>query len=555
MKMKIQEEDVNLQEPGLKRLQGSCQEEMKMQDVTCCWLCDRPGVTCSEFYCDMRYCSDDHRELHHPTGHEEPWPFVVKYREGVGRLMVAARDIDQGELIFTEEPLVGGPNHTLQGDYCLECLKYMPEKRGCSACGWPVCSPECEKGAFHSIECSLLAAKAPCAELPPEMLEAGAMYWPISCLRVLLKGQENPLALSTVNRMLSHLEEHRAKPTHALYSQHMVSFIRDKLGLGEIFSVDEVEHVSGVIDVNSIRLRENGHGVYLKTSIMSHSCMATTKTILNEDLSVDVRAVVPIPQGTEITKAYVSTLETTQMRQEKLKTGWYFTCSCLRCSDPLEGLSFMSSVACLKCKQGLFLSTDPLDPEADWICGDCGIAKTGESIEKLNGYFIKAILEATDDCMALDNLLEKAVKMFHPWHHVATLARIKLNTAFLRLSARNPNNAEMELLMRRKELLDDIHQVVEVIEPGLTQRRGLSLFERSVCHLQLGRELYDHKKFGPEDFKQLLTAEIESFEDCLECLEHSSTVRGGLLDDIVFKAGAARDDAESWLCQLEEGEL
>ena len=36
---------------------------------------------------------------------------------------------------------------------------------------------------------------------------------------------------------------------------------------------------------------------------MSHSCMSNTKTIMNEDLSVDVRAVLPIPRGTEITKA------------------------------------------------------------------------------------------------------------------------------------------------------------------------------------------------------------------------------------------------------------
>jgi len=315
------------------------------------------------------------------------------------------------------------------------------------------------------------------------------------------------------------------------------------------------EHVSGVIDVNSIRLMSNGHGVYLKTSIMSHNCTANTKTIMNEDQTVDVRAVMAIPRGTEITKSYVSSLETTQLRQEKLVQGWYFTCKCLRCTDPLEGLSFTSSVACLRCKEGLVLCTDPLDPEADWVCGDCGQVKTAESIRKLNEYFTAAILAATDDCSTLESLLDKACKMFHPSHYVATLARIKLNTAFLRLGYRNPDNAELELLMRRKEFLDEIHQVVETIEPGLTQRRGLSLFERSVCHLQLGRELYDKKKFGREDFSKLLESEINSLDDCLDCLEHSSTVRGGLLDDITFKAGAARDDAESWLCQLEEGTL
>ena len=42
-------------------------------------------------------------------------------------------------------------------------------------------------------------------------------------------------------------------------------------------------------------------------------------------------------------------------------------------------------------------------------------------------------------------------------------------------------------------------------------------------------------------------------EDCLDCLEHTSV--GGYLDDVSFKATAARDDAESWLSQLQEGTL
>ena len=52
---------------------------------------------------------------------------------------------------------------------------------------------------------------------------------------------------------------------------------------------------------------------------------------------------------------------------------------------------------------------------------------------------------------------------------------------------------------------------------------------------------------------KLLEAEIGSLDDCLDCLEHTSV--GGYLDDVNFKAAAARDDAESWLCQLQEGSL
>jgi hypothetical protein len=43
-----------------------------------------------------------------------------------------------------------------------------------------------------------------------------------------------------------------------------------------------------------------------------------------------------------------------------------------------------------------------------------------------------------------------------------------LNTAFLKLGARNPDQAELELLMRRKEFLDEVHQV-KILSAFLSQ--------------------------------------------------------------------------------------
>ena len=102
-----------------------------MRQVSSCWICSQEGVETSEFYCEVvycistylhvyihfyihiyistcprvqvRYCGQECRDRHLPPDHEEPWPVVAKYRPGVGRLLVAARDIDPGELIFTED--------------------------------------------------------------------------------------------------------------------------------------------------------------------------------------------------------------------------------------------------------------------------------------------------------------------------------------------------------------------------------------------------------------------------------------------------------------------
>ena len=96
------------------------------------------------------------------------------------------------------------------------------------------------------------------------------------------------------------------------------------------------------MDVNSVRIQGTssethfpGHALYPVTAILSHSCIANTKTVLKTDFTNECIATVFIPKGEEITKSYVSPLETTSMRRRKLKAGWYFECTCSRCNDPV----------------------------------------------------------------------------------------------------------------------------------------------------------------------------------------------------------------------------
>ena len=62
------------------------------------------------------------------------------------------------------------------------------------------------------------------------------------------------------------------------------------------------------------------------TALLSHSCIANTKTIIDSGYSCEVRATTAIAAGEEITKQYVNPLETTALRRAKLKAGWYFDC-------------------------------------------------------------------------------------------------------------------------------------------------------------------------------------------------------------------------------------
>ena len=62
------------------------------------------------------------------------------------------------------------------------------------------------------------------------------------------------------------------------------------------------------------------------TALLSHACISNSKTIIDSDYSCEVRATTSISAGEEITKQYVSPLETTALRRAKLKAGWYFDC-------------------------------------------------------------------------------------------------------------------------------------------------------------------------------------------------------------------------------------
>ena len=68
------------------------------------------------------FCSDQHRALHEDGG--QCLPFLVTSRAGVGRCVMAARDIAPGQLIFREEAVAIGPNHDTP-PLCLSCLKVV----------------------------------------------------------------------------------------------------------------------------------------------------------------------------------------------------------------------------------------------------------------------------------------------------------------------------------------------------------------------------------------------------------------------------------------------
>ena len=67
----------------IKVTEGKIEEIEEEEILNCCFLCDEKGdYDCKE---QVNYCSEEHRNYHHPKERDEPYPFLVKYRSSVGR--------------------------------------------------------------------------------------------------------------------------------------------------------------------------------------------------------------------------------------------------------------------------------------------------------------------------------------------------------------------------------------------------------------------------------------------------------------------------------------
>lgn len=73
-----------------------------------------------------------------------------------------------------------------------------------------------------------------------------------------------------------------------------------------------------------------------------------------------MRTTVNVKEGEELFTTYTHILNSTAIRQKRLKQGKFFSCKCERCADPTELGTHFSSLLCKKCDDGIIVSTNPL---------------------------------------------------------------------------------------------------------------------------------------------------------------------------------------------------
>ena len=322
-----------------------------------CFFCQGEAErTCPD--CPLRGCPA-HLGLHNRGGKCQLW--TVGHVEGAGRGLMAARNIQAGEVVLRDWALVEGPLLSSSSPVCAVCFQEGEEGEvgDCKDCGLPICKSRA-KGCIklHKRECEVMAGGI-------QELGRESLFTVVAVVRLLWQAERDPSVRALVDPLMDHREgkeddEERKK----------IALFLAKRGLEE----EAVLRVLGVLQTNGVTSRSAGglpqaHALYPVFSITNHRCVANTRHG-REGEAFCLIATVNIAKGSEITTSYNSPSLGSIARRPQFRNLWHFDCTCARCADPAELGTLASALTCSSCP-GHFLPQNPLELDSDWGCARC----------------------------------------------------------------------------------------------------------------------------------------------------------------------------------------
>lgn len=424
--------------------------------------------------------------------------YKILHNDKVGRYMVANKVLEPGEEIVTEMPFIVGPK-AFTYTICLSCYAPWPptsdSKPLCSRCGWPVCSTECENMPQHKdYECQVFTEAKETFNIAKALEESNENGVPqlecITPLRLLLESEKSP---ERWNEEVKDMEAHnkiRSQKEHWKSDQvNVVEYLRKQLKLDR-FSEETIQTACGILEINTFEIRTaNGYSaraLYPTVALMNHNCVSNTcHSVSPTDYRVRLRTTVRVPEGGELYGSYTYSFLPTMLRREHLLEGKNFACACARCSDPTELGTHMSSLKCNKCDNGVVMSLDSLDPESSWKCTHCEFSTSGAAVRKVL-QIIQADIDAVEAISGADGadaiehreaVMRKYRSILHPRHAFHMILRHSLTQMYGRVEGYLLDDLPDVVLEHKIDMCRFLLQVLDVIEPGYSRIRGMTLYE------------------------------------------------------------------------------
>ena len=467
---------------------------------TACFLCGvQDANTC--IHCKMVSSCERHIAVHRIE--DFCYPFTISSEEGRGRFLVATRDIQPGELILCDKPIVQTP-YTKSKAQCLQCYKLISGTYKCPACGFPMCGPLCAKGDIHKIECSIFEQ----ADFEAEIENMNAdddHYAAIMPLRCLHLKRNDPELWERFSRFLGHSEQQKQlyPDLFAYHQEHSVEFLRDTCELGELYSEDEIHQAIAIMYINSVNMELGpGHGqgtaFYPTFAHMNHSCLCNTQTVKLPNHLLEVRALRKIKTGEEISTQYVTGDKPTRLRRQMLFKKWFFWCNCYRCSDKTECESYLGALLCpvLKCA-GEMLPQDPLDTKSDYSCQKCNKKMQFKDVERITSAAEKDIRTPDNKYDLIEHMerfLHRKANLLHPNNYIMITVKLKLGSIYGNCQGYTIDSLPQPLLERKLQVCLDVKDALDTVDPGLNKWRGKINTEIAKASLCIAKRKINRKK-------------------------------------------------------------
>ncbi|KAK5644162.1 hypothetical protein RI129_008007 [Pyrocoelia pectoralis] len=390
--------------------------------------------------------------------------FQIRHNDTVGRYAVADSDLKSGDEVFSETPFAIGPKSD-GPPVCLGCHTPVDCSTLCSSCKWPVCGELCEIVSTHKeAECIVFTkAKVKFQGWASPCLQ----YECIMPLRVLLAMLRNHDRWNFELKMMeSHDSIRRTQEIWKFNQINIVNYLRGPCKLSN-FTDELIHKVCGILECNAFEARAKcGYSIrclYPKLAILSHNCVSNTvHTISSDNFTVTIRTSTDVCRGEELFSSYTYALWPTLVRNEFLLESKYFQCKCERCSDPTEMGTHMSSLKCSDKCDGVLKCTSPLE-RGNWVCSLCTNCKTYTEVKTL----FTAIQTEIEQNLNGEELLTKYETTLHPNNAYFVIIKSSLLQLY-RLQKQYDKAAQFA---------KDVLQVVNVIQPGCTRIRGMTLYE------------------------------------------------------------------------------
>ena len=318
---------------------------------------------------------------------------------------------------------------------------------------------------------------------------------------------KDPVQSERLRRMMDHVEEMREETERWEITQEHV--IKPLLKLGVAETEEQALRSVGLFRTNGVQLRGTGvaegekpmdddelgkvRALFPTMASMSHSCLPNTRIFNSPGYNMVFRTSRDVSAGEELTVCYSQAIGPARERAQDFRDNWFFSCQCPRCEDSSDLGWHSSSWSCEDCGQA---APPPIAPQSGGVECPCGWKVGEEEVVKLEAGLAVEVQGGPEDGAdgvrewAEDFLAKSEVGKLHPHHSLAMVVKLRLMRTKATGVDQMVRKVEVcrEVLAMLEVLIIMVIIIVisiviiallEVLQPGLTETRGIALYEMS----------------------------------------------------------------------------